>query len=76
MSLESAVKQAGSGDTRRSSESPSSGNTKVPLKLIVQVGGEASSMTEDRNSNQRDWKISSIFQFVKSEETPKKTRSL
>ena len=45
------MKHPGSGYSL-SSSFPGLGNTNVPLKLMVQVGGEASSITEDLNSNQ------------------------
>ena len=60
-SLESAVKQEGKGGIMVESEGQQGGGPgigggrmKDPLKWILQVGGEASSTTDDLNSSHKD----------------------
>ena len=60
-SLESAVKHEGNGGIIVESEGQHGGGLGVgwgrmkdPLKWILQVGGEASSITEDLNSSHND----------------------
>ena len=57
--LESIVKQAGRGpmsSCRAGSVPGGAGSWKVPFQNMLQVGGEASNTTEERNSSQTDYR--------------------